>query len=54
MVVNHCNRIINNKDYSGENLNHQISEFATIENVFSILHELRKVYIGTVLLKTVL
>lgn len=32
MVVNHCNRIVNNKDYSGENLNHQISEYATIKN----------------------
>lgn len=31
MVVNHSNRIVNNKDYSGENMNHQICEYATMK-----------------------
>lgn len=32
MVVNHSNRIVNDKDYSEDNINHQICEYATIKN----------------------
>ena len=32
MVVNHCNQVVQSKDYSGENINHQISEYSTIKN----------------------
>lgn len=32
MVVSHSNRIVNDKDYSEDNINHQICEFTTIKN----------------------
>ncbi len=32
MIVNHSNRIVNDKDYSEDNINHQICEYATIKD----------------------
>lgn len=32
MVINHSNRIVDSNDYSANNINHQICEYATIQN----------------------
>ncbi|MCI8571283.1 MAG: pentapeptide repeat-containing protein [Lachnospiraceae bacterium] len=32
MVINHSNRIVDNHDYTANNINHQVCEYATIQN----------------------